>query len=304
MYKIIGGDEREYGPVDITQLQNWVVDGRLNAQSKVKEENATEWKRAGELPELREALARQSRGGPVIPPPVSHAPPPSEAQQKGLAVTSFILGLLSIVCFFFLAGIPAIICGHVAHGRARRSPGQYGGAGFALAGLVMGYVSIILTVLILPAMLLPALSRAKARAQSINCVNHMKTIGLAFRTWALDNQNNFPFNVSTNAGGTMELSAPAADGFEANPVPTFQVMSNELGTPAILVCVADSSKTPAADFRNLQLSNVSYRLRTGKNVSDSNPQQVLAICPIHQHQLLCDGSVIQKTPRSRVPTPE
>ena len=63
----------------------------------------------------------------------------AEGPQKGLAITSFVLGLLSLTCFSLLAGIPAIICGHVARGRTRLVPRQHGGAGFALAGLIMGY---------------------------------------------------------------------------------------------------------------------------------------------------------------------
>jgi competence protein ComGC len=161
----------------------------------------------------------------------------------------------------------------------------------ALAGLIMGYLSIVITFLILPAMLLPALSKAKSRAQEINCVNNLKQIGLAFKTWELDHDNAFPFNVSTKSGGTLELCAPAADGFENNPALHFQVLSNELFSPRVLVCVADPSKQPAADFQTLGPANVSYRLRTGSNVTGANPQQLLAICPIHGHQLFCDGSV-------------
>jgi hypothetical protein len=160
-----------------------------------------------------------------------------------LAVTSLVLGIVSlVVCLGPLTAIPAIICGHVARRRARQSPAQYGGPGMALAGLVLGYVSVALLLamaVFYGAMLLPALSQAKGKAEEIRCANNTKMIGLSFRTWAIDHSDQFPFNVSTNQGGTLELCAPGPDGFDKNAAMHFLVMSNELSTPSILVCPAD-----------------------------------------------------------------
>ena len=288
MYKVIGDDGKEYGPVSLEDLKQWVAQGRVNAQTRLRPEGAGEWRTASQLPEITALLL----GPAVMPTPAPPLPSavPEGRLRKGLAITSFVFGL--ILCLGPLTGLPAIICGHVAHARTRRSPREFGGAGLAIAGFVLGYVNILfITVGILPAMLLPALAQAKSRAQSINCINNLKQVGLAFRVWELDHNNQFPFNVSTNAGGTLELVSLGADGNDRHPALHFQVLSNEMGSTKILVCAGDSSKTAALDFQSLGPANVSYQLRAGPGVNDTNPTQVFIVCPIHHHALRVDGSV-------------
>ena len=297
MYKITGSDGKEYGPISLDQLQQWIAQGRVNAQTRVQGPDSTDWKMASEFPELGSALG--STGiPPASPPPL--LPSQIVEQAKGLAIASFVLGLTSIVlCLGVLTGIPAVICGHIAHNRSRHLPARYGGAGLAIAGLVMGYASLIITVLVVVmvipgAMLLPALSRAKERAQRINCVNNLKQVGLGFRIWSADHDDQFPFNVSTNQAGTLELCSLGSDGFDMNAVRHFQVLSNELSTPVILVCPADASRQRAVNFQTLQSANVSYQLHSGTSFNETNAHLVLAVCPIHGNVLLCDGSVQQR----------
>jgi hypothetical protein len=296
MYKIIGADGKQYGPISLGQMRQWIADGRVNAQTRVQADGAADWKTAADFPELGFAPTESIPGAGQASSPSLVGQTP--AKQQGLAITSLVLGLLSLVCFGFLAGIPAVICGHLARARARQLPGQHGGAGLALAGLITGYVGVVMTLAILSGVLLLPLARAKNKAHDIYCINNMKQIGLAFRTWANDNDGNYPFNVSTNKGGTMELSTRGVDGFGSNAARIFQVMSNELSTPKILVCPADSSRQPAIDFQSLQPANVSYRVYSGTNITEANPQEVLAVCPIHNHVVFADGSV-QRRPKAR-----
>jgi len=72
--------------------------------------------------------------------PVAYRPPQYAPPTNSLAIASLVCGLSQ---FFapFIAGIPAIICGHVARSQIRRTGEK--GDGMALAGLVLGYIGVI-----------------------------------------------------------------------------------------------------------------------------------------------------------------
>jgi len=104
---------------------------------------------------------------------------------------------------------------------------------------------VIAIIAILAGMLLPALARAKARAQRAACTNNEKQIGLAFRIFANDNQERLPMGVSTNEGGSAEYRPAQIPGVNGITAPLhfmhFAVMSNELSTPRVIVCPSDSN---------------------------------------------------------------
>jgi type II secretory pathway pseudopilin PulG len=134
--------------------------------------------------------------------------------------------------------------------------------GFTLVALLV----IIAVLAILAAMLLPVLAGAHDRARRIQCVNNLKQSGLAFRIWAGDNSDLYPMAVSTNQGGTMEFN------IGAGTFRHFQIMSNELNMPKILVCPADT-RVAAADFAHLNNQNVSYFV--GLDANEMSPQRFL-----------------------------
>jgi hypothetical protein len=70
MYKIIGADQKEYGPVTADQIRQWIAEGRANPASRVQIEGSGEWVALSSLPEFAEALAAKA------PPPVPVTPPP------------------------------------------------------------------------------------------------------------------------------------------------------------------------------------------------------------------------------------
>ncbi len=134
---------------------------------------------------------------------------------------------------------------------------------FTFAGLLI----IIAVLAILAAMLLPALAKAKARAQRIRCMNNLKQCGLAFLIWSGDHEDHFPMAVATNKHGTQEW----VDG--GNAFRHFQALSNELNTPRVLVCPSDT-RPPAANFIRLQNQNLSYFV--GLDASEKEPAGMLS----------------------------
>lgn len=88
------------------------------------------------------------------PPPPGGAPPPpapgygaAPTGRNGLAVASLVLGILSIpLCFVFLPAVLAVVFGGIALGQISSNPGQ-AGRGQAIAGLVLGAISVGFVVL-------------------------------------------------------------------------------------------------------------------------------------------------------------
>jgi hypothetical protein len=105
MYKIIGADQKEYGPVSAEQLRQWLAEGRVNTQTQVLPEGASEWKKLGDLPEFAGTPPAPVPGITVIP-----APGPGAAEQVngpaiGLIVTAVLGAVVQIISLIFnLAG--------------------------------------------------------------------------------------------------------------------------------------------------------------------------------------------------------
>jgi hypothetical protein len=109
------------------------------------------------------------------------------------------------------------------------------------------------------------LAAAREKSLRIQCINNMKQLGLAARIWAGDNNDFYP--------------------------PDIVSMSNEMGTPKILICPADPNHSVAPDFQSFSVANCSYEWFLKPTGKDDEPTRVLTRCRIHNNVGLYDGSV-------------
>ena len=132
---------------------------------------------------------------------------------------------------------------------------------------------VIAIIAILAAMLLPALSNAKSKAITVQCLNNINQGVKGPSLWASDHDGKYPWQVSSAIGGTwMDYTAPNFVFVEW--VDHFRVLSNELSTPKILVCPADKTRVVADSWLMMAgLDNVSYF--AGTSAEESKPQSIL-----------------------------
>jgi type II secretory pathway pseudopilin PulG len=178
MFKIIGGDGQEYGPISVEQIQQWLREGRANTQTKVLREGTMDWRTIGEIPELMA--------------PALYLP----TQTDGKAIGSLVCGIISLVILPILASIPAVILGHMSRTAIRKSMGRLTGDGIALAGLIMGYISLaffgfIAVILIVATIAIPSLLRSRQVANEAAAVANLRTINTAEVTYLSTSRGNY-----------------------------------------------------------------------------------------------------------------
>ena len=207
MYKIIGTDGKEYGPVSTQQLRQWLGEGRVSFQTKVQGEGGANWQTLGALPEF----AAEQAANAAPPPALTHGAMPPKT--SGLAITSLILGILGLFSCG-ITGLVGLVLGLVALVKIKNSQGRLSGSGLAIAGIAVSGL-FLLMLPIFAAMLLPALANAKERAQTIHCVNNVKQLGLAAIMYASDHNDTFPPAatwcdvIQTNIGSSKVFQCPS-----------------------------------------------------------------------------------------------
>ena len=137
--------------------------------------------------------------------------------------------------------------------------------GFTRVDLVV----VIAVALILAALLGSALNNAKHKTDRIRCTNNLKQIGLSFRIFATDHADLFPMQQMTNQSGAPAYLLSGGDAYRY-----FLSMSNEVGTPLVLRCPADRTRTTAKNWATFRNENLSYFVSL--DAQETEPQMMLS----------------------------
>lgn len=143
MYRIIGADGREYGPISAAQLRQWITEGRANAQTRALAEGTADWKPLGQFPEFSFLIS---------PPPTYPAAMPAYGPPRRtnpFAITGFVCGVLSfsggLCCFGYVFLILGIVFSIVGLSQIKSNPELYDGKGIAIAGLVLSILGLLIS---------------------------------------------------------------------------------------------------------------------------------------------------------------
>jgi hypothetical protein len=182
MYKIIGADHREYGPVSAERIRQWILAGRVNAQSRIQADGGA-WQSVGDLAEFGEVLKVQAAATP--PPPRIAS---TEADRMAAAIiardylvdigewfsrawrlvleelwllagaTAVILVLaIGMISFPVIGTVAIVLLGFVLWGGLgwlflKRIRGQRADMGDAFAGFALAFVPLMLGGLVIQAL--------------------------------------------------------------------------------------------------------------------------------------------------------
>ena len=153
MFKIIGADQKPYGPVAEDQLRQWISEGRADGQTLAQAEGSTDWKPLASFPEFAALFAATTPAPSAGPPRSQPAWTPPAAKPD--IPTYLPHAIVVTLCCCLPLGIPAIV--YAAQVSSKLAAGDIAGARAASnnartwfwIALAVGLVSQVIPLLLL-----------------------------------------------------------------------------------------------------------------------------------------------------------
>lgn len=182
----IARDGQQLGVFSESQIRANLINGTCQPTDVAWCEGMTDWKPLSEL----------------FPAGMAATPPPAPQQFKtssqfvvapnsGLSIASLVCGILTLLTCI-ITGIPAIICGHMALSKIKKSGGAVGGKGMAIAGLVMGYLSLVFGIFVIASMASVGTAAYKRGADRAKSLINARQIVMACKNYALNHDGKYP----------------------------------------------------------------------------------------------------------------
>ena len=148
-----GKDNSQHGPVSDLEIRNMVSSGKIDMDTIIWREGMTDWIPMKDVPEFKPETGNLASTSPYSSPQTYAGQPPyaGAIPTDGLSIAALVCGILAIVsCYVWaLFGIPAVICGHMSLKKINNSPIPIQGKGMAIAGLVCGYLGILIQLVVI-----------------------------------------------------------------------------------------------------------------------------------------------------------
>jgi hypothetical protein len=198
MYRIIGADGNQYGPISTEQLRQWIAEGRANAQTRVLAEGTTEWKPLSEFPEFFGTAMPPLTGAPPPPPTMptmplgSYSTSAATDQVNGPAIGLIITGALNIVLallrgIMILAGIGMSSFQGTGNADAEKMLAGFMGTFGIASGVIglLGGIFILFGGIKMRKLESYGLCMAASIVAMIPCLSVCCPLGLAIGIWSL-----------------------------------------------------------------------------------------------------------------------
>jgi competence protein ComGC len=131
-------------------------------------------------------------------------------------------------------------------------------------------VILLVVIVVLALLAFPSLARARSKANRIHCVSHLKNLGLGLRIFSTDHNSAWPWQVSTNKGGSREfLNEPSL------AWPHFLSFSNEVSTPRIARCPSDRDAVQPDAWADAR-TNSAFSYLLDLDARDGDPDAILS----------------------------